>query len=106
MRLSAVLFVEDVLVSELSDSTEFHADCLAQGLFGDLFPVQVYDSTSNSQKIDQLRRLLQPGNLLTVRDEVVDVCCNALRLMGPGLQRFTGDCEGLRGEFERKRGIG
>lgn len=103
MQLSAVLYVEDVLVAEHSDNTEFHADCLAQGLFGDLFPIQVYDSTSDSQKIDNLRGLLQPGNLLTVDNGLVDVCCNTLRLMGPDLQPFTGDSEGLRREFESKQ---
>lgn len=103
MQLSAVLYVEDVLVAEHSENTEFHADCLAQGLFGDLFPVQVYDCTSNSQKIDQLRGLLQPGNLLRVHNGMVDVCCNALRLMGPDVQPFSGDCEGLRRGFESKQ---
>lgn len=105
MRLSAVLFVEDVLVAELSQKTEFHADCLAQGLFGDLFPVQVYESASDSQKIAWLKGLLQPGNLLTVHDGVVDVCCNALRLMGPNLQPFTGGSEELRNEFVNRQPI-
>jgi hypothetical protein len=103
MRLSAVLFVEDVLVAELSEGTEFHADCLAQGLCGELFPIQIYDGSNEIQQIDRLKGMLRPGNLLTVHDEVVDVCGNALRLMGPDLVLFEGDSEGLRRGFVRQR---
>lgn len=92
MRLSAVLHVDDLMIAELSDGTEFHVECSALGLCGDPFPIEVYDGSSDPQKIAALRELLQVGALLVAENEALDVVGgNSLRMMGPCLKPFSGE---------------
>lgn len=102
-KLSAVLLVEHVLVAEPYGAIEFQVDCLALGRCGDLLPLQIYYGSSDPAKMVELRELLRPGNLLVVRDEALDVCERALRLLCPDLRVYEGATEKVRGEFANQK---
>lgn len=103
LRISATLLVEHVLADELYGCTEFHADVLAQGLCGDLLPLQLYCCPSDRDEIAKLKELLAEGNLLVIRDQALDVGDNLLRIMGPELHPYTGDGETVRKEFLKEK---
>ena len=105
IQISAVLFVDDLLVTEMSDGTEFHADCLAQGLCGDMITICTYHCTSDPLEKDRLRSLLQLGNLLRVRNEALDICGDTLRILGPELLPIIGDDKEMLRCFEEKQTI-
>lgn len=101
--LSGVLLVDDLLVTEMGDHTELHADCVMQGLGGDLLSVTLYYSFTDAGEIARWKTLLQPGALLVASNEALDVIGGNLRMMGPELRLFEGDVDTLRRNFETQR---
>ncbi|TLM69251.1 MAG: hypothetical protein FDZ69_00325 [Deltaproteobacteria bacterium] len=99
LRISATLLVDHVLIEELYGCTEFHADVLAQGLCGDLLPLQLYCAPSDRDEIARVKELLAEGNLLVIRDQTLNVQDNLLRIMSPELHLYEGDVEKVRKEF-------
>lgn len=102
-RISAVLLVEHVLIAEFSGHTEFHVDCLAQGLCGDLFQLPSYYSSSEPAEIARLREQLREGNLLFVNDQALDVCGNYRRLLNPAFELYSGDEQEIRASFLQQK---
>ncbi|NJC88140.1 MAG: hypothetical protein FIB02_06340 [Desulfuromonas sp.] len=99
LTISGILLVDDLCVAEMESHTEFHVDCLALSVCGDLIPVGIYDSSSDPDETARLQDLLQPGNLLAVRDAAVVDHFSTMRLHGPALTRFEGDIDQLRRKF-------
>lgn len=103
LRISATLIVDHVLAVELYGCTEFHVDVFAQGLCGDLLPLQLYCCPSDRDEIARLKELLVEGNLLVVRDQALDVGDNLLRIMGPELHLYEGDVENVYKDFLKEK---
>lgn len=99
LAISGVLLVDDLCVADMDSHTEFHVDCLALSVCGDLIPIGIYDFSSDPDETARLQALLQPGNLMVVREAAVIDYFSVMRLHGPELSRFEGDIDQIKREF-------
>lgn len=103
MTISAVLLVESVDVDEYGDHVEFHINCLAMGAYGNSLPIDIYDTSSDPEKIESLRSQWCIGSLLAVKDCWAEVYGRTLRLSCPHVDAFIGDEATLREDFKRSK---